>query len=159
MKTINYNDYNNQLSKVFGKNEQGHPIRMIGTHRGITELKHEEEKRLRSEESYRLLLENAHDCIFIVQDGFIRYANPKTLEVSGFSSEELAGISFFNLVHPDDRSLVMTYNLNCLSGDKVPNYYTFRIKNKSGEDLFLEINVVRIEWNQRPAVICFSIEI
>ena len=47
-----------------------------------------------SEEKYRLLVENANDAIFIIQDKVIRFSNPKTEELLGFEARELARIPF-----------------------------------------------------------------
>ena len=57
-----------------------------------------------NEEKYRLLVDNATDAIFIAQDEFIKFPNPKTLEITGYSEAELAQAPFLHLVHPDDRS-------------------------------------------------------
>jgi len=47
----------------------------------IADSKHKrtEEALRESEEKYRLLAENAHEAIFVVQDDMIRYANVKAV--------------------------------------------------------------------------------
>jgi len=53
------------------------------------------------------LVENANDAIFVAQDGVIRFPNAKTEELTGYSAEELNKIPFANLIHPEDRDLVV----------------------------------------------------
>ncbi|MFH1992358.1 MAG: response regulator, partial [Pseudomonadota bacterium] len=48
----------------------------------ITKQKQAEEALLQSEEKHRLLVNNASDAIFIAQDEIIKFANPKTEEIS-----------------------------------------------------------------------------
>jgi len=141
--------------KAFGRDENGNPIRMIGTHTNITQIKQAEAIRQRSEESYRLLVENAHDSIFIAQDSVLKYANPSTEHLTGYSKEELFNISFIDFVHRNDKPFVMDLYQKRLMGQEATNYFTFKAINKSGEELFLEMNAVRIEWEAKPAILCF----
>ncbi|MBN1830154.1 MAG: PAS domain S-box protein [Deltaproteobacteria bacterium] len=50
-----------------------------------------------SEEKYRLLITNAGEAIFIVQDEVVKFPNPKALEMSDYSAEELAEMPFLIL--------------------------------------------------------------
>jgi PAS domain S-box-containing protein len=44
----------------------------------LSKLKHAEEELRRSEHKYRLLVENANEIIVIIQDGQVKFANPKS---------------------------------------------------------------------------------
>jgi len=77
----------------------------------ITARKEVEEALRESEEKYRLLVENATDAIFIAQDEVLKFANPKTEEMTGYSAEELAEIPFLDLIHPEDRDMVLQRHL------------------------------------------------
>jgi len=141
--------------KIVERDSGGKPLRMVGTHTDISELKREEAGRRKSEENYRLFIENAHDSIFITQNGTVAYANPSTERLIGYSQTELRDIPFVELIHPDDRPLVANNHKKRLNGQDAPNYYTFRVKTKSDEERLLEINAVQIEWQNEPAVLCF----
>lgn len=141
--------------KIVERDRDGTPLRMIGTHTDISELKREEAERRKSEENYRLFIENAHDSIFITQNGAVAYANPSTERLIGYSQAELRDIPFVELIHPDDRPLVANNHKKRLTGQDAPNYYTFRVKTKAAGDRLLEINAVRIDWQGEPAVLCF----
>jgi PAS domain-containing protein len=53
-------------------------------------VKHEkaEEKLLSLEGKYRLLVENANAAMFIAQGGVVKFANHKTEDMMGYSSEQ-----------------------------------------------------------------------
>jgi PAS domain S-box-containing protein len=88
-----------------------------------------------SEEKYRLLVETANEAIFIAQDGAIKFPNPKTIEMTGYSEREVMAMPFVNLIHPDDREMVVERHLQRLKGERPPSDYAFRIINKAGFEL------------------------
>jgi len=135
--------------------EDGMPVRAIGAVQDITKHKIMEEAHRASEEKYRLLVDNANDAIFIAQDGKIKFANPKTLEVLGYTPDEMAEISAAGIVHPLDREMVMDRHQRRLAGEDFPSMYKFRLKHKSGAEIWSQINAVRIFWEEKPATLNF----
>jgi len=123
--------------------------------RDISERREAEEALRKSEEKYRLLIENATDAIFIAQDEVLKFANPKAEEMIGYSAEELAKISFVDIIHPEDRDMVLGRHMKRLKGEELSRIYSFRILNRSGEELSVEINAVVITWEGRPATLSF----
>ena len=115
-----------------------------------------EEALKESQEKYRLLFENANDAIYIAQDGVIKFPNPKVLDLVGYSAEELARMPFSDLIHPDDRAMVMERHQKRVTGNKtIPATYSLRVINKSGNELLVELSTVRITWEGRPATLNF----
>jgi len=108
-----------------------------------------------SEEKYRLLIENASEAIFIVRDNVICYPNPRMVQLVGYSNEELATTSYTQILAPEDHDLVRERHERRLQGEVVPNQYQFRVHRKNGSKVWVEINVVRIDWEGRPATLCF----
>ncbi|MDY6851106.1 MAG: PAS domain S-box protein [Thermodesulfobacteriota bacterium] len=121
----------------------------------ITERKRAEEALRESEEKYRLLVETANDAIFIAQDEMIKFPNPKVLEMVGYTEEELAGILFVNLIHPEDRGMVLKRHKARLMGKEFPPTYDFRIRSKSGEESWGQLSTALTTWEGRPATINF----
>ncbi len=121
----------------------------------IAERKKVEEALKESEEKYRLLVENAIDTIFIVQDGYIKFHNKRTEKLMGYSSEEMASIPFIDHIHPEDRDMVLDRYFMRLEGEDPLRMYNFRVVNKKGEILWGQVNAIRITWDNRPAILCF----
>ena len=114
------------------------------------------EKSLRdSEEKYRLLVENAGDAIFIAQDGKIKFPNPKTGELTGYTAEEVAEKPFISMIHPEDRKMVAERHNKRVKGEKVASQYSFRIINRSGSIIWVQLNTALITWEKEPATLNF----
>jgi len=108
-----------------------------------------------SEARYRQLVENANEGIVVIQDEKLKLFNAKALEISGYSSQELASRWFAEAFHPDDRETLVARHRQRLAGEEVLNSYDFRIIDKQGQTKWLRMNAVRIEWAGRPAVLSF----
>lgn len=121
----------------------------------ITDQKMVEEALRESEEKYRLLVENANDAIFIAQDEVVKFPNPRVKELSGYSADELAKTPFIELIHPEDRNMVLERHLKRLKGKDFPETYPFRILNKDGKELWVELSTVLINWEGKPATLNF----
>ena len=114
-----------------------------------------EKARLKPKEKYRLLVNKAGDSIFIVQDNTLKFSNPKTHEITGYSADELAKIPLGNLIHPEDRDKVLEGYKKRLNGKKYPNALSFRIIPKTGKAVWTQLNTTSITWEGRPATLNF----
>jgi len=114
-----------------------------------------EESLVASEEQYKLLVENASEAILVLQDGLIKYSNPKTFELLGYTQEELHYAKFINFIHSDDRELVLLNHSKKLQGLQDPNVYTYRIITKRGWVRYFQVNAVLITWENERAVLSF----
>ena len=123
--------------------------------RDITERKLAEVALKESEEKYRLLIQNAIEAIFVVQNGAVKFPNPRTLEKLGYLREELERIPFADHIHPEDTHLVEEHLRKRLHGEESASTYSLRIITKSGEILWGELNTVDIEWEGGPATLNF----
>lgn len=121
----------------------------------INERRWMEEILRKSEEKYRLVVENANEAIVIIQDGYIRFVNAKATKIMGYSKDELTSRPFTEFIHPDDRDETMERYLRRLRGDSVPSVYSTRIIDKEGSTKWLEVNSVLITWMGRPATLSF----
>ena len=120
-------------------------------------LEEEVERKTRalaaSEEKYRTLVQTANEAVFVVQDAAFKFANPKALSVTGYTEERLLGMPFPELIHPEDREMVVDRHMRRLAGEDVPAEYEFRILDARGEIKWVEIRPVIIEWEGRAATL------
>ena len=107
-----------------------------------------------SEERCRLLVNNAQDGIFILQDDAVKFPNPFTLVMTGYSEEELAALPFSGLVHPADRAAVTGRLAKALEEHQSPGTFSFRTVGRAGDDRRVEMSTTLITWEERPAVLC-----
>ena len=121
----------------------------------INERKRAENALRESEEKYRILVDNADTAIFIAQDGVIKFPNPMTTELIGYSVDELAQMPFAELIHPQDRGMVVKRHRRRLRGKDEPNSYDFRFITKKGKKIWVHINTILITWEGRPATLNF----
>lgn len=126
----------------------------------ITPLKQTERALRESEEKYRLLFENANDAIFVAQDQSIKFLNPRASEIIGYSEEDLLKMSFVDIIHPEDREAVIDRHIRRLSGEqRLPTTYSFKVINKAGDNILIELSTVTITWEGRPATLNFARDI
>jgi PAS domain S-box-containing protein len=120
----------------------------------------ETEKRLReSEEQYRLLIENASQGIFVIQDGLVRYGNPKAQEITGFMGTNYFERPFWDFIHPEEHGLAKARHLKTMNDDTPPGKAIFRLLTPEGEVRWVEIDSVRGQWKNRSASIHFMDDI
>jgi two-component system cell cycle sensor histidine kinase/response regulator CckA len=121
----------------------------------ITDRKRGEQALKEAEEKYRLLVEHATDLIFVIQDGVVKYPNPTTIEKTGYSKEELGRMPFIDLMHPDDRDMVLDRYQKRMMGNGVTAPCSYRSVTKDGRVCWGEASSVLIEWEGRPATLNF----
>jgi len=121
--------------------------------RNVTEQKRAEEALRKNQEGYRLLFENASDAIFVLQDDAITFFNKRVPAVFGCTENRLLSLSFFDLVHSEDRDGLIKRHRRILKGDEGGGIYPFRMLNGSQEGAWVELNVVPVQWDGRPATL------
>jgi PAS domain S-box-containing protein len=130
----------------------GGVYRIVGIAADITERA---EHLQRSEERYRAVVENANEGIIVTQDGFIRFANAKALQLSDRPPEVAYSTPFIEFIHPDDRARVYGNYLRRMRGEEVESQYNFRVVTPRNEIRWLQISAVAIDWEGRPATLNF----
>jgi PAS domain S-box-containing protein len=135
--------------------ENGHPKGATAVVHDITERRIAEEAVHRSEEKYRLLVDNANDGVFIAQNGRIKFPNPKMMQILGYAADELAEIKYIDLVHPDDRAIIYRAKEKRAANDETASIYSVRVTNKLGKQMWAQLSSVPIFWDERPATLNF----
>ncbi len=104
-----------------------------------------------SEEKYRNLVERANDGICIIQDGLVRYANPRLAEMWGGTVKELTNTPFVNHIHPDELPKVVDRYNRRMAGEQLPTVYETVLKRKDSSKLYTELNIGVINYLGKPA--------
>ena len=79
-------------AKVVEWDEQGYPVRIVGTNLDITDRKRAEEALRKSEGQYKTLVETMGESVVrIDENGMVKFVNDSFCEVSGYSRDEIIG--------------------------------------------------------------------
>ncbi len=125
----------------------------------ISELLSSKDKLKESEEKYKDIFENANEGIFVMQEGKIKFHNPKTSEILLGHYHPLFDRELIDFVHPEFRHLLQNEHLNRLGHSLDDQRIAFKIIDEGGEIKWVEINSVVINWKNRPALLNFIIDI
>ncbi|MBN2123687.1 MAG: PAS domain S-box protein, partial [Deltaproteobacteria bacterium] len=113
-----------------------------------------EEALRRSEEKYRVLVENAGEAIVLLREGRIGFANPRAEKLLGNPCEELLQTPFIDLCHPGDRDLFRERHDRCLrQADSAP--LTFRIMKGDREPVWVQGIGTPVDCDGEPCTLYF----
>ncbi len=97
--------------------------------------------------------------IIISQGEFIKYFNPKVVEITEYSREELETTPFIEFIYPEDRPIVIKEYQERISGNKKLSNYEIRILTKTGKLKWLTVNSTLITWEGKPASLTLQTDI
>lgn len=138
---------------------QGRVVGIYGAAQDITERKRAEQALQESEAWFRTLADTTSTTIFIYQGERFVYANRAAERLSGYSSQELLNLRFWDVVHPEHRELIRQRGLARQRGEAVPERYEFKIIRKDGAERWLDFTAGKIDWQGQPAAIGTAIDI
>lgn len=123
--------------------------------RDISERKRAEQALRESELKYRLLVANASVGIVILQDGIAKFPNPRMLRMIGMTEEELLARPFLETIHAEDRAAADDRIFRRPPADEPVESDPFRVVNRDGEILWVQLTAAEISWEGRPGMLCF----
>ena len=95
------------------RNETGELLGYMGISRDITEIKKAELALKKSEERYRLLVENSTDVIYKTDlKGYYKYVNNAFIKTTGFNEKEILNINCLDIVPSENRKTIRKFYLN-----------------------------------------------
>jgi PAS domain S-box-containing protein len=139
-----------EVSCKFGKIPE--TKRIIASIFDITHQKRTEEWIGSLEEKYNSLMDNTREALVVVQEGIIRFVNPKVLEVLGYAKDELTSMTFSDLILPEDRERMESLPQTPKTGEPAQPK-PFRVIRKDGRIRWLEGRGALIQWGKRPAAL------
>jgi len=120
--------------------------------------KGEVENKLRvSELRYKTLIDNMIDVVFTADKELnITSINLASQRVFEYSSEEARGLSFYDLVHKEDRKKIVDCIKGAFAGRReFLEGYEFRIKTKSGQIKDIQLNA-KMDYDESGEVTLFE---
>jgi PAS domain S-box-containing protein len=124
--------------KVIEHRPDGQASRIVGTITDMTEHRQIIQALEQSEQQFRLLAERSTDMISRHSlDGKFIYSSPASQVILGYEENELVNTRIFDLVHPEDKTLV-NFVLERLDVYKEIHPLQFRIRQKSGTFIWVE---------------------
>ena len=117
----------------------------------VTERKQFEEALKESDEKYRNVAERASDLIIIVQNGILKYVNPRSFEMGGYTPEEITGSQITDFIHPDNLEETMGRYNRQIVGEGLSGIYESALVHKDGSRIDVEISGGFITYEGKPA--------
>jgi len=117
----------------------------------IMERKHAEKALRESENKYSTVVENSKDGIVVIRDGVLKFVNRASIELVGYTPEEMGDANFLNYVAPDYRDFVIKRYTDRMEGKDVPSIYEIELLKKDGKTIPVELNAIRIDYKGEPA--------
>ncbi len=130
----------------------GRPEAFVATHRDISAQRRFEEELRRSEASVRSMIERLPEAVTIHRGGRFVYVNQTTLEFLGYAREEILGRPVLDLVHPDDRPLVVERMKAGLPRGALEE----RFLRADGSVVTAEVVAIPIDFEGVPAVLAVA---
>jgi PAS domain S-box-containing protein len=127
-------------------NEHGQVYRLVGIAEDITDRKRTEEALERSEAEFRAMFELAgvgKGQVDVSTRRFLR-VNRKMCEITGYSADELYGMTFSDITHPDDRSKDLEGFMRVMSGEAKDYALEKRYLRKDGTIIWIHLTVTLV---------------
>ena len=139
----------------------GEQIGIFGIYRDITERKRAEQELEESEERYRALVNAGGDmreAIVLLQntdkvEAAHLFVNDEWAWMTGYTPEELRGISYLDLIHPRHRDAVAGRVRRRFQGELLPGPWEISIMAKDGTEVPVEAAGTPITYQDRPAIV------
>ena len=116
----------------FERDAQGRPVAMRGVVQDITQQKAAQDTLRESEARFRALAQALPNQVWTARpDGLLDWFNQRILEYSGMTAQQLNGIGWGDIVHPDDLGGVAAIWQTSLAA-QTPYETEFRIRRHDG---------------------------
>ena len=101
---------------------------------------------------FERLVEDMNDGYFVIQDFNIAFANARSLEMMGYTRDEVIGKHVDELLSWEITKKLVELHKRRLRGEPVPKQYELVMTKKDGTECLVEFGARRIDYGDRSAV-------
>lgn len=105
------------------------------------------------------LAEVSASGILVIQGGLIVYANPAASGITGYSLEELLGMSVLELGTPESRPLIEERGRLSKRGEEVPKHLEMKFLTRDGQERWIDCTFNFLTLQGKPTTIANGIDI
>ena len=127
--------------------------------RDISERRLTERALAESEAKFRAVAETASTAIYIHDGRNFVYVNPTAEKITGYSRDELYRKDIWELVHPDFVEIVKQRAQARFQGLASPDRYEYKIRNRHGDDVWLDFGATVIEYAGRRCILANAFDV
>lgn len=144
------------------RDEEGRPLRLMGTAQDITSLKKTEEALRKSEKQFKAIFNNAATGISLInRQGYYIDCNKKWNDLLGYSHAEIFKKHFTDITYPEDVAESLQKMQQLLSGDLDTYDLEKRFVRKDGSLFWANVwvSILPDKTQQIESVICIIFDI
>ena len=112
-----------------------------------------------SDSKFRKLADSTAAMLLIHRGGRLIYVNPRSVESTGYTADELLKMYVWDLVDPEFRETIIEYSTARLRGDEAPERYEVKFITKDGNERWADLSATLIETDEGPAVLATVFDI
>jgi len=128
----------------------------------MTKVQGSEAGTMEEERIYRLLFEHSMQGMVLRRGERIVLVNQSFADMVGYTIEELLGFSFedaLNLIHPQDREMVLARFGDRVARKDVPDSYEHRFVRRNGETGWWSATVSTIDYGEESAILGIYVDV
>lgn len=122
----------------------------------ISQLRFDKKK---SDDDYKLLFENMLVAIAVIQDNKIITVNQEMEKLTGYPRKFLIDLPVKKSIVPEDLDKTIAMHKQILETLKTKVTYDFRILRKDNEILQIHSDLLKIVWNNKPAILALLLDV